>query len=145
MTYTERRIAKKMAENPEYHAAFEEEQAILAKELEHRQQLMSLVTAMRKAQHLSQQQLAERMRVSQARVSQMERGHEPLSVDSFLQMIEVLRGGVVILTPEEVENYGLQEKLVTKGDVVWKAAGLAKKIQGMGRETGRIKKGAEVV
>jgi len=145
MTYTERRIAKKMAENPEYRAAFEEEEAILAKELEHRQQLMSLVTAMRKAQHLSQQQLAERMKVSQARVSQMERGHEPLSVDSFLQMIEVLRGGIVILTPEEVENYGLQEKLVTRGDVVWKVAKVRGKIQKMGRETRRTKKSAEMV
>ena len=91
MTYTERRIAKMMAENPEYRAAFVEEEELLAKELEHRQQLMSMVTAMRKAQRLTQQQLAEKMKVSQARVSQMEQGREPFSVDSLLQMIEVLQ------------------------------------------------------
>ena len=134
-----------MAEKPEYRAAFEEEEALLAKELERRQKLMSLVTAIRKAQRLSQQQLAEMMKVSQARVSQMERGREPLSVDSFLQMIEVLRGGIVILTPDEVENYGLQERLVTKGDVVRKAfEGRVKSRRG-GQEIAPAKKAAEMV
>jgi transcriptional regulator with XRE-family HTH domain len=118
MTYTERRIAKKILENPEYRAAYQEEEELLAKELENRQKLMSMVIAMRKAQNLSQHQLAEKMNISQARVSQMERGHEPFSVDSLLQMIEVLHGSIVILTPEDVKNYGLQEKLVTNGDVV---------------------------
>ena len=121
MTYTERRIAKLMAENPEYRAAFQEEEVLLAKEIEHRKQLMSTVIAMRKAQRLTQQQLAVKMKVSQARVSQMEQGREPFSVDSLLQMIEVLHGSIVILSPEEVKNYGLQEGLVTKGDVVRKA------------------------
>lgn len=124
MTYTERRIAKKMAENPEYRTAFEEEEALLAKELEHRRQLMSLVATMRKAQRLSQQQLAVKLNVSQARVSQMEQGHEPLSVDSLLQMIEALHGSIVILTPEEIQSLGLEGRLVTKGEIVGKALGL---------------------
>ena len=129
MTYTERRIAKKMAENADYRAAYEEEDVLFAKEQEHRQELMSVVIAMRKAQNLSQQQLAERLKVSQARVSQMERGREPLSVDSLLQIIEVLHGSIVILTPEEVKNYGLQERLVTKGDFMKKAFDMRAKIQ----------------
>ena len=129
MTYTERRIAKMMAENPEYRAAFVEEEKLLAKELEHRKQLMSMITAMRKAQRLTQQQLAAKMKVSQARVSQMEQGREPFSVDSLLQMIEVLHGSIVILTPEEVKNYGLQERLVTKGDVVRRALSMQVKVR----------------
>ena len=129
MTYTERRIAKMMAKNPEYRAAFQEEEVLLAKELEHRQQLMSTVIAMRKAQRLTQQQLAEKMKVSQARVSQMEQGREPFSVDSLLQMIEVLQGSIVILTPEEVKTYGLQKRLVTKGDVVRRALDMQSKIR----------------
>ena len=129
MTYTEQRIAKMMAKNPEYRAAFLEEEVLLAKELEHRQQLMSTVIAMRKAQRLTQQQLAEKMKVSQARVSQMEQGREPFSVDSLLQMIEVLQGSIVILTHEEVKNYGLQERLVTKGDAVRRALEMQAKIR----------------
>jgi transcriptional regulator with XRE-family HTH domain len=109
-----------MAENPEYRAAFEEEEAILAKELEQRQKLMSLVSSIRRSQHMSQQQLAKRMNVSQARISQMERGREPLSVDSLLQMVESLSGCITILTPEEIQQYGLEHRLVTNGEAIRK-------------------------
>ena len=97
-----------------------EEEELLAKELHRRQQIMSLVTKMRKSQRLSQQQLAERMKVSQARISQMERGREPLSVDSLLQMVELLSGCIAILTPEEIQRYGLEHRLVTNGEAIRK-------------------------
>ncbi len=121
MTYTERRIAKKMAENPKYRAAFEEEELHLAKELEKRQELMSLLCSIRKSQHMSQQQLAERMKVSQARISQLERGQAPLSVDSLLQMVELLSGSIAILTPEDIQRFGLEHRLVTNGEALQKA------------------------
>jgi len=38
MTYTERRIAKKMAENADYRVAFEEEDALFVKEQEQQRQ-----------------------------------------------------------------------------------------------------------
>ncbi|MBI1331566.1 MAG: helix-turn-helix domain-containing protein [Armatimonadetes bacterium] len=117
---------------------------LLAKELELRQELMSMVIAMRKAQHLSQQELAEKLNVSQARVSQMERGREPLSVDSLLQMIKALHGSIVILTPEEVKNYGLQEKVVAKGDLFRKALDMRAKARGRAQKAMPAKAGAKV-
>ena len=114
MTYTEQRIARKMAESPEYRAAFEEE----LRELEHRQQLMAMVASLRKTSRLSQRELAEKMKVSQARISQMERGTEPVSVDNLLRMIELLKGGLVILSPAEVEELGLTDRLIANGHAI---------------------------
>jgi hypothetical protein len=41
MTYTEQRIAKKMAENADYRVAFEEEDVLFVKEQEQRQEPVS--------------------------------------------------------------------------------------------------------
>jgi predicted XRE-type DNA-binding protein len=115
MTFIEKQIAKNKASDPEFLAAFVEEEENLAKELEHRRELMATVIAIRKAQGLSQVQLARKLKVSQARVSQMERGNASLSVDHLLQIVEELKGSIVILSPEEVESYGLQNRLVSTG------------------------------
>lgn len=122
MSYIEKRIARKMAESPEYRAGFEEEEALLAQELERRQQVMTVIAELRKAQHLSQQQLAARLKVSQARVSQMERGKESLSIDSVLQMVDALHGGIVVLSPDEIARLGLEHRLVSNGETIGKYA-----------------------
>jgi len=119
-------IAEEM-QDAEFRAAYEEEVELTRKEQERRQQVMSAVAAIRKAQHLSQQQLAARLKVSQARVSQMERGTESLSVDSLLEMVDALRGGIVILSPEEIGRLGLEHRLVMKGKMSNKVAEQAKK------------------
>lgn len=118
MSYIKNRIAKDRAEDPEFRAAYDEEVELIARETALRQELMAVVAELRKAQRLSQQQLAARLKVSQARVSQMERGMESLSVDSVLQMVDALHGGIVILSPEEIDKYGLKHRLVNRGAAI---------------------------
>jgi transcriptional regulator with XRE-family HTH domain len=112
-------IAEEM-QDAEFRAAYEEEVELTRKEQERRRQVMTAVATMRKAQHLSQQQLAARLKVSQARVSQMERGTESLSVDSLLEMVDALRGGIVILSPDEIAKFGLERRLVMEGEAMSK-------------------------
>jgi transcriptional regulator with XRE-family HTH domain len=118
LSYIKNRIAKDRAEDPVFRAAYDEEVELIAKETALRQELMAVVADLRKAQRLSQQQLAARLKVSQARVSQMERGTESLSIDSVLQMVDALHGGIVILSPEEIDKYGLEHRLVNRGAAI---------------------------
>jgi predicted XRE-type DNA-binding protein len=122
LSYIKNRIAKDRAEDPVFRAAYDEEAELIARETELRQKLMAVVAEIRKSQRLSQQQLAARLKVSQARVSQMERGTDSLSIDSVLQMIDALRGGIVILSPDEVTKFGLEHRIVSKGEDLFNKA-----------------------
>ena len=107
MSYIKSRIEKNKLADEVYCKAFDEEVELLAREQARREELMKRVAAVRKAKHLTQQEMADAMSISQARVSQLERGAEPLSVDSFLQMLEVLDLHLVILTDDEARQHGL--------------------------------------
>lgn len=121
MSYIEKRIAKQMREDPEYREAMQEEVSLLSIETERRKQLMSIVAKLRKAQRLTQVELAKKLHVSQARVSQMERGMEPISVDGFLRMVEALNGEIAILAADEVKALGVGKKLLLQGTDLMKA------------------------
>lgn len=112
MSYIKRRIERGREESAEYRAAYDEEVALAEQEKARREALMSAVANLRKAAHVTQHQVADAMKISQARVSQLERGEETLSVDRFLDMLSVLRGHVVVLNDEDVQKYGLESRVV---------------------------------
>ncbi len=109
MSYIKRRIEKNRLEDEGYRVVYDQEVELLARERERREGLMKHLAAVRKARHFTQHAMAEAMNISQARVSQLERGSEPLSIDSFLQMLEVLNVRVVILTDDEMKAHGLDQ------------------------------------
>ena len=96
MSYIKNRIARDM-EDPEFRAAFEEEEALLARQNERRAAVMGQVAAMRKAQGVTQHDVAAALKISQSRVSQLERGSETLSVDHLLDLLELLKVRMVLV------------------------------------------------
>jgi predicted XRE-type DNA-binding protein len=101
VSYVKDRIAKNRTTNDEYRIAFDEEVELLAVQRRRREALMKRLSAVRKANHVTQQKLAEAMQISQARVSQLERGTETLSIDHFLTMLDVLGVQIQIVPKDE--------------------------------------------
>ena len=95
------RIAKNKSENAEYRAAYDEEVELLSQQKARREELMKRIAAVRKSRHVTQERMAEEMKISQARVSQLERGAETLSIDHLLTMLEVLGARMEIVSVDE--------------------------------------------
>jgi transcriptional regulator with XRE-family HTH domain len=112
MSYIEEFIEKSRRESSVFRVAYDEEVQIAAEEKERRVALMKAMTQFRKAAKISQQQLAQAMQISQARVSQLEKGAETLSVDHLLEMLHLLGGKLAIFTTEEVKKHGLESKVI---------------------------------
>lgn len=110
MSFIKDHIAQMCAENEEYRAAYEEEVALQKEQDELRAALMKQIVRIRKHRRLTQTDLAKHMRVSQARVSQIERGEEPIGVDSVLALLKAVKGNMVILSDEDVKKHGLEDK-----------------------------------
>lgn len=114
MSYIKKRIEKNRAEDAEYRAAYDEETALLAQEQERRQEVMKRIASLRRSKHMTQRALAEAMSISQARVSQLERGVETLSIDSFLTMLDVL-GARIEIVDEDAAGLAKQSS-ISKND-----------------------------
>lgn len=99
MSYADERIAKNRAASSEYQEAFDEEARLLQQQRTRRKELMKKLVSLRKSKRLSQKSVAEALKISQARVSQMERGEETLSIDRFLSMVEFV-GVTLQIVPE---------------------------------------------
>ena len=105
MSYIKRRIEKNRAENPAYRVAFDEETERYTALQEQRRQLMHQFATARKSLKLSQKDIGDKLNVSQARVSQMERGEAAMSFDRVIELASIL-GLNLTLTSEETASSG---------------------------------------
>ena len=110
MSYIKRRIEKNRSKDAVYRAAYDEEVELLAREKERREDLMKRIASVRKSRHFTQEAVARAMKISQARVSQLERGSETLSIDNFLKMLDVLNVRLVFLSEDDVKKLGLDKQ-----------------------------------
>lgn len=88
MTWIKHYAEKRSAKDPEFKAAYEEEAALLG-----------LVRA-RQLANLTQQNLAETLRVSQPYIAQIERGSKPMSL-SFMVRYANAVGATIQITPRQ--------------------------------------------
>ncbi|CAN5638661.1 hypothetical protein BH11ARM2_BH11ARM2_25040 [soil metagenome] len=110
MSFIKDHIAQMCTENPEYREAYEEEVRLQQEQAELRVKLMKQIVSLRKQRRLTQVDLAGRLHVSQARVSQIEKGAEPVGIDSVLALLKAVKGNLVILSEEDLKKYGLEDK-----------------------------------
>lgn len=113
MSYTTDRIARRMAESAEFRAAYEQQLREEAEEQARRERVMKRFADARKARKLSQSQLGETLKISQERLSQIERGVETLSVDRLLDLAAALGLHIAILNEEDVHRHGLESFVAT--------------------------------
>ena len=88
MTWIKQYAEKRSAKDPEFKAAYEEEAALLG-----------LVRA-RQRSNLTQQNVAETLRVSQPYIAQIERGSKPMSL-SFMVRYANAVGATIQITPRQ--------------------------------------------
>jgi len=88
MTWIEKYAEKRSADDPEFRASYEEEEALLA-----------LIRARQKA-NLTQQNIAETLQVSQPYIAQIERGSKPISL-SFLVRYANAVGATIQIAPKQ--------------------------------------------
>ena len=107
MSYIKKRIEENRARSAEFRAAYDEEVELLAREKARRQEVMRALASIRKSRHITQEAVAAAMGITQARVSQLERGAESLSVDSLLKLTEVLGVRMEFVTEDDAQRLGL--------------------------------------
>lgn len=110
MSYVTNLIEQYREEDPEFRAAYDEEVELFNQLQERRRKIMSLFAEARKTQKLSQREIGQRLNVSQARVSQMERGEEPMSFDRVLELASVL-GLSLTITAENAASTARSAKV----------------------------------
>ena len=117
MSYVKDRIAKNRVENAEYRKSYDEEVRLLKQQQARREALMKRLASLRKSKHVTQQQVAKAMKISQARVSQLERGAETLSLDHFLAMLDVLGVTMEIVSGTESATVAKKARSYGSGNV----------------------------
>lgn len=90
MSYISNRIKEKMATSESYRVAMNEEIAETERETKRREALMASLGKIRQERKLTQSEVAKAMNLSQARVSQLEKGSESFSLDRFLDYLDTV-------------------------------------------------------
>ncbi|CAN5433190.1 hypothetical protein BH11ARM2_BH11ARM2_09110 [soil metagenome] len=106
MSYIKDRIASQCANDPEYRALYEAD----LREEELRVAFMKGLAERRRRQHLTQESMAKCLGVSQARISQIERGAQPVGMDGLIAYLKAMNVNLVPMSNDEVKELGLQDR-----------------------------------
>lgn len=97
MSYIKNRVAKTRETDATYRAAYDEEMALIERQTERRSAVMGQIASIRKSLGVTQQEVASALKISQARVSQIESGTETVSVDYLLDFLDLLNVQMVLV------------------------------------------------